>query len=211
MIRILTGLAFVLTPPLAVAQEASVAVGYTSMAGQIGNSDSDHGIAFRLGVDLIGRRHFTWSFDGGIDRLNEDHRQSTADCFLPGGSIGTCHFDSRSRDTGWSFGTIARVHPASSRVRPYLLFGLGLLHIREHLREVVTDDAGTVLPNFSIDGTFSDEALQGHLGGGVIVMPSGLPMGITVEGRTTRLFYNYSGGLQGSWNPVVMVGVRTRL
>jgi hypothetical protein len=203
-------LALLLAPaalPLS-AQRFSLGAGYTKMEGRIGDAQSDHGMIVRLGVDLVSRRHLTWSVEGGVERLNEIRRQSTTDCFLPGGGTGPCHFDSRNRDTGWSLGTTLRLAPAQGAVRPYALVGLGYLTVREHARQLVTDDGGVTLPNFTFDGHYNDQALQGHLGAGVTARPASWPVALFAEGRMTRLIHNYSGGLVGNWNPTVVVGVR---
>ncbi len=201
--------ALALSPAAASAQRAGLALGYSSMPGRIGERDSDHGVALRLGVDLAGGSRLTWGLEGGVDRLNGVHRQYSTDCVLPGGAIGTCFFDERSRDTGWSLGTLLRLHAGPPRARPYLLVGLGLLTVRNHVRTEVVDGSGNPLPNFSSKGNYGDDALQGHLGAGVTLRPSGLPVGLTVEGRATRLINNYSGGFQGNWNPSITVGVKT--
>ena len=190
------------------AQQLSLGAGYTKMEGRIGDSQSDHGMIVRLGVDLVTRRNLTWSLEGGVERLNEIHRQSTTDCFLPGGGTGPCHFDSRNRDTGWSLGTTLRMAPADGPVRPYALIGLGFLTVREHDRQLVTDENGATLPNFTFDASFNDQALQGHLGAGVTARPASWPVAIYAEGRMTRLIHNYSGGIVGNWNPTIVVGVR---
>ena len=143
-----------------------------------------------------------------MERLNLVHRQSTTTCFRPGGGTGPCHFDSRNRDTGWSLGTTLRLSPGTGPVRPYALVGLGFLTVREHQRQVVTNDAGETLDNFSFDGSFNDHALQGHLGAGITTRPAGWPVALYAEGRMTRLIHNYSGGIVGNWNPTVVVGVR---
>ena len=192
----------------AAAQQLSLGAGYTKMEGRIGDSQSDHGMIVRLGVDLVTRRYLTWGLEGGVERLNEVHRQSTTDCFLPGGGTGPCHFDSRNRDTGWSLGTTLRIAPAEGSVRPYALVGLGYLTVRERNRQVVTDDTGATLPNFTYDASFNDQALQGHLGAGVTARPASWPVALYAEGRMTRLIHNYSGGIVGNWNPTIVVGVR---
>lgn len=190
------------------AQQLSLGAGYTKMEGRIGDSQSDHGMIVRLGVDLVSRRHLTWSVEGGVERLNEIRRQSTSDCFLPGGGTGQCHFDSRNRDTGWSLGTSLRLAPAEGSLRPYAVVGLGYLTVRERNRQVVTDDTGATLPNFTYDASFNDQALQGHLGAGVTARPASWPVALFAEGRMTRLIHNYSGGIVGNWNPTIVVGIR---
>jgi hypothetical protein len=191
-----------------VAQRLSVAAGVTRMPGRLGDAGSDHGAVLRIGVDLRSGRHFSWSLEGSVERLNELRRQFVQQCVLPGGPVRSCSFDSRSRDTGWSLGTTLRVAPWMGAVRPYALVGLGFLRVREHGRTVVVDDQGTTLDNFSYDGTFNDDALQGHLGVGVAGRPTRWPVALFLEGRATRLLYNYSGGLYADWNPTAVVGVR---
>ncbi len=190
------------------AQRISLGAGYTKMEGRLGDSQSDHGTVVRVGVDLLSRAHLSLALEGGMERLNEIHRQSSTTCFLPGGGTGPCHFDSRNRDTGWSLGTTLRFAPGSGPVRPYALVGLGYLTVREHEQQVVTDDNGDRLENFTFEGSFNDPALQGHLGAGVTARPTSWPVALFVEGRMTRLIHNYSGGIVGNWNPTVVVGVR---
>lgn len=190
------------------AQQLSLGAGYTKMEGRIGDAQSDHGMIVRLGVDLVSRAHLTWGLEGAMERLNEIHRQSTTDCILPGGGTGPCHFDSRSRDTGWSLGTTLRVAPGAGPVRPYALVGVGFLTVREQERQQVTDDAGNILPNFTFDGSYNDQALQGHLGAGITARPANWPVALYAEGRMTRLIHNYSGGIVGNWNPTIVVGIR---
>ncbi len=184
------------------AQQLSLGAGSTRMEGQLGDAQSDHGIAVRLGVDLLTRTHLTGAFEGVMERLNEAHRQSTDNCILPGGGTGPCFFDSRSRDTGWSLGTTLRIAPGDGPV------GVGVLTVRQRQQQQVTDDAGNILTNFSFDGTFHAEALQGHLGAGITSRPAGWPVALHAEGRMTRVFHNDSGGLVGNWNPTFVVGVR---
>jgi hypothetical protein len=177
------------------------------MEGPIGDGQSDHGVLVRLGVDLVTRRHLTWSLEGGVERLNEVHRQSTTDCFLPGGGTGPCHFDSRNRDTGWSLGTTLRIATAEGSLRPYAVVGSATSRPRAqpasgHRRHRAT------LPNFTYDASFNDQALQGHLGAGVTARPASWPVALYAEGRMTRLIHNYSGGIVGNWNPTIVVGVR---
>ncbi len=190
------------------AQQLSLGAGYTRMEGSIGDAQSDHGLAVRLGVDLVTRGSLVWGLEGAVERLNEVHRQSTTTCILPGGGTGPCHFDSRNRDTGWSLGTTLRLMPGTGPLRPYALVGLGFLTVRTHERQQVTDNAGTTLPNFSFDGRFSDQALQGHFGAGLTARPASWPVGLFAEGRMTRLIHNYSGGIVGNWNPTIVFGVR---
>jgi|CXWL01.1.fsa_nt_gi hypothetical protein len=191
------------------AQQLSLGAGYTKMDGRIGDSESDHGVIVRLGIDLVSRAHLSWSLEGGMERLNEVHRQSTTTCvFPPGGGTGQCHFDIRNRDTGWSLGTTLRIAPNEALVRPYALVGLGFLTVREHERQLVTDDNGATLPNFTFDASFNDQALQGHLGAGLTARPAKWPVALYAEGRMTRLIHNYSGGIVGNWNPTVVVGIR---
>jgi hypothetical protein len=190
------------------AQGLSVAAGITRMPGRLGDASSDRGAILRVGMGLKSGRHLSWSVEGSVERLNEQRRQFVQQCVLPGGAIGSCSFDTRSRDTGWSLGTTLRVAPWMGAVRPYALVGLGFLRVREHGRTVAVDGQGNTLDNFSYDGTYNDDALQGHLGAGVNGRPTGWPVTIFVEGRATRLLYSYSGGLYADWNPTVVVGVR---
>ncbi len=178
------------------------------MPGRIGDSQSDHGLAVRVGVDLIGRNRLTWRLEGGVDRLNEVRRQGQSACILPGGSTGTCYFKQRNRDTGWSFGTFLRfgVRPGGSG--PYALAGLGVLTVRDRIRNEARDSTGTVLTNFSANGTSSDGALQGHLGAGFSIQPTGSRIGIGLEARSTGLLHFYSGGPQWNWSPTLLMVVR---
>ncbi len=190
------------------AQRTSVAAGYTRMPGRLGDSQSDHGLAVRVGVDLLGRNHFTWGLEGGVDRLNEIRRQGQSVCILPGGSTGTCTFHQRNRDTGWSLGTFLRFTARPGRSGPYALAGLGVLTVRDRTWNEARDSTGTLLPNFSVNGTSSDGALQGHLGAGFVIQPAGSRIGIGFEGRATALLHNYSGGLQWDTSPTFLVVVR---
>jgi hypothetical protein len=190
------------------AQQVSLGAGYTEMPGRIGDSQSEHGLLVRLGVDLRSGERFTWGLEGAIERLNEARNQTTSSCIVPGGGTGTCRLDRRSRDTGWSLGTTLRISANDAPVRPYALVGLGLLTVRTWEQQVVTDAQGGALPNFSYEGTSSDAALQGHLGAGVTTRPASWPVGLYAEGRVTRLIHNYSGGLVANWNPTLVVGVR---
>jgi hypothetical protein len=190
------------------AQRLSVGAGVTRMPGRLGDTNSDHGAILRIGVDLKSGRHLSWSVEGSVERLNEQRRQFVEQCIMPGGTIASCSFDGRTRDTGWSLGSTLRVAPWTGALRPYAVVGLGFLRIRERSRMKVVDDQGRVLDNFSSDGTFSDDALQGHLGVGVTARRAGWPVAIMLEGRATRLLYNYSGGLYTDWNPTIVLGVR---
>lgn len=202
--------ALLLTPavlPLS-AQQLSLGAGYTKMEGRLGDAQSDHGMVLRLGVDLVSRAHLTWALEGGVERLNEIHRASSTTCILPGGATGPCHFDIRSRDTGFSLATTLRLAPSGGAVRPYALVGVGYLNVRQRERQQVTDDNGTTLPNFSFDGSYNDPALQGHLGAGITARPASWPLALYAEGRMTHLIHNYSGGIVGNWNPTIVFGVR---
>lgn len=190
------------------AQRLSLGAGYTKMEGRLGDSESDHGVIVRLGVDLVTRAHLSLALEGGMERLNEIHRQSSTTCVLPGGGTGPCNFDIRSRDTGWSIGTTLRFSPGAGPVRPYALAGLGYLTVRQREKQLVTDGNGNTLPNFTFDGSYNDQALQGHLGAGVTAQPTSWPVALFAEGRMTRLIHNYSGGIVGNWNPTIVVGVR---
>ncbi len=194
----------VVSPPKPVnAQNVNVAIGYTNMPGRIGDVGSDKGIAARVGIDIRRGSHIALGLEAGLDYLNAHRIQNTTTCY----EVGTCHFDVRARDTGWSVGTILRVYPGSFQLRPYGLIGLGYLKIREHEVQFVVDDAGNPLPGFSYDSTSTDDAAQVHIGAGVATKPSRLPIDFYVEGRATRLFYNYSGGLDWSWSPTVVFGI----
>jgi hypothetical protein len=180
--------ALALTPVAGLAQAPRLTLGYTSMPGRLGEPQSDRGLAFRVGFDL--------TFD--------------ETCALPTGGTGTCHFDETARDTGWSVGTLLRIHPFGGEARPYLLAGVGFLKIRTRRVVDAVDDSGNTLPNFTSDAIYGDQALQGHLGGGVEVRPPGLPVGVVLEGRFTGLLYGYSGGPQWNWNPSIVAGVAFR-
>jgi hypothetical protein len=202
--------ALTLTPLAGLAQAPRFTLGYTSMPGRLGESQSDHGLAFRVGLDPIRGQGVSWSIEGGIDRLNEFRRTFDETCALPTGGTGTCHFDETARDTGWSVGTLLRIHPFGGEARPYLLVGVGFLWIRERRVVDATDDSGNTLANFTSDAVYGDQALQGHLGGGVEVRPPGFPVALVLEGRFTRLLYSYSGGPYWNWNPSIAAGVAFR-
>lgn len=191
------------------AQSGMVGVGYSGKTRGLGDRDSDHGPALRVGFDLVAGRWLSWSLEGGLDRFNVVNRQYSDNCFLPGEIIGTCFFKTRDRDVGWSGGTVLRLHPARSALRPYGLVGLGLLHLRQHRKSDAADAAGNPLPNFIFEAAYSTDALQAHLGAGLSIRPAGWPVRGLVEARATRVFYNYSGGLQAGWNPIVLIGVQT--
>lgn len=192
----------------AAAQRISVAAGYTRMPGRLGDSQSDHGLAVRVGLDLLGRNHLTWRLEGGVDRLNEVRRQGQSVCILPGGSTGTCTFNQRNRDTGWSLGTFLRFTARPGRSGPYAVAGLGVLTIRDRLWNEARDSTGRVLSNFSVNGTSSDGALQGHLGVGFSIQPAGSRIGIGLEGRASPLLHFYSGGPQLNWSPTLLMVIR---
>lgn len=190
------------------AQRLSISGGYSSMPGRIGSRESDRGPLLRVGVDLRTASRLSWTIEGQMERHNESRRTSTSTCVLPGGGNGNCHFTSSDRDNTWSLGSVLRYEVASGAVRPYALAGVGMLWVRTKGSTVAVDDAGTVLTNFSYDGSSTDGAAQLHLGGGVSVRPEGFPVTVLVEARATRLLYNYSGGLQWGWNPTIVVGIR---
>jgi hypothetical protein len=202
--------ALALTPVAGLAQAPRLTLGYTSIPGRLGEPQSDHGLAFRVGFDPIRGQGVSWSIEGGVDRLNEFRRAFDETCALPTGGTGTCHFDETARDTGWSVGTLLRIHPFGGEARPYLLAGVGFLKIRTRRVVDAVDDSGNTLPNFTSDAIYGDQALQGHLGGGVEVRPPGLPVGVVLEGRFTGLLYGYSGGPQWNWNPSIVAGVAFR-
>jgi hypothetical protein len=105
-------------------------------------------------------------------------------------------------------GTLLRVHPFGGDVRPYLLVGVGFLHIRQRRVGHTTDESGNTLSNS--DAVYGGQALQGHLGGGVEVRPPGFPVALVLEGRITGLLYGYSGGPDGSGSPSIAAGVAFR-
>lgn len=190
------------------AQRTSLAVGYAGIPGSLGDAQSDHGMAVRLGIDLAGARRLTWSLEGGLDRLNEVRRQGQNTCFLPSGATGTCRFDSHNRDIGWSLGSVLRLHARPGQNGPYALAGIGYLAIRQHFLSEARDSTGSLLANFSTKGTTGDGALQGHLGAGWSVRPAGSVVSVRLEGRATLLLHNYSGGPQWNWSPAVLLGIR---
>lgn len=195
-------------PSLVLGQQVRLAVGYNEMPGRLGHVRSDHGPSLRAGVDVLGGRVLTWTIEGGIDRLNEVREQFTISCVLPGGGVGPCTFKRRARDTGLSLASIFRLHAGAGAVRPYALAGFGYLRVRSPYQEEAFDPAGNPLPNFSGEGVQGDDALEGHLGGGLLIKPGNLPFGIMVEGRAIGVISNYSGGFQSNWRPLVLVGVR---
>lgn len=203
----LLGLALSLPLPAA-AQRFGVAVGYSRMTGQIGSSQSDEGLAVRAGVDLNPGSVIRFGFEAGMERQNEARWTSQSACVLPGGGQGTCHFDSRERDTGWSLAALLRAGPRSGTLRPYALAGVQFLTVRTHGRAVVTDGSGAHLPNFEYDATYGDDALGTPLGAGLLVRPRGSPIAVMLEGRTTVLLHNYSGGMQLDWSPSLVLGIR---
>ena len=74
------------------------------------------------------------------------------------------------------------------------LAGLGVLTVRDRIWNEARDSTGTLLNNFSVNGTSSDGALQGHLGAGFSIQPVDSPIGLGLEGRATALLHNYSSG-----------------
>jgi hypothetical protein len=194
-----------------IAQEATVAVGYTKMPGRLGGLFSDHGPSLRLGADLFGGSAVRFGAELGLDRLNQDRREFTQTCFLPSGGTGTCHFETLSRDLAISVSALLRLEVPTGTIRPFGVVGLGFLHVREHSRSIVTDSAGNHLTNFEFEGSSADDALQGHLGSGLAIHPRGWRIGIVVEGRLSYLIYGYSGGLVSGWMRSALAGVRLRI
>jgi hypothetical protein len=192
----------------AFAQRLGVSVGYSRMTGQIGNLESNEGIALRAGAELNPRSLFRFGVEAGMDRLNENRRFTQTTCLHPAGGTATCFFNSRDRDTGWSFAVTVRAGPTAGQVRPYLLAGLGALSVRTRSRSTVTDSTGAHLTNFEFDGTHSDGAIAAPLGAGVLFRPAGSPVGVGIEARMTPLLYSYDGGPWLSWNPSLVLSVR---
>lgn len=77
---------------------------------------------------------------------------------------------------------------------PLALAGPGVLTVRDRIWNEARDSTGTLLNNFSVNGTSSDGALQGHLGAGFSIQPVDSPIGLGLEGRATALLHNYSSG-----------------
>jgi len=195
----------------AAAQELGLAVGYTSMPGRIGDARSDHGVVARVGVSIGAGRFLRLGLEGAAEQLNRATSSALTTCVLPGGGTGPCTVEEEDRDLGLSLSGVVRVQPPGRAVRPYALLGVGLLSVRTRIRQETRDAAGNLLSNLSIEGTFTDGALQGHGGVGAEFRPAGTRVGFTVEGRLTWLVHNYSGGLQANWNPSLAAGVRFRL
>lgn len=196
----------------ALSQQVGLAAGYVRMPGRIGEFNSDHGFAARLGVYLGESSLIGVGFEVGYDRLNEVfHQSSDPNCLLPGGGAGTCTFQSWNRDMGLSASVIARLQARVGKTRPYMLAGIGVLSVREYSRSEVRDANGNRLPNFEFDGSSTDGAGLGHLGAGIVVSPGQGRPALTLEGRTTMLLHNYSGGMQFDVSPSIVVGVRMGL
>ena len=199
-------LGFLAAAPLA-AQEFSAGVGYASVTGRIGDVNSTHGPALRLGVNFPSGSHVIFGIEGGLDFFDEARYTATQSCLLPGGGTDQCFFDSRYRDRGRSLtGQIRFVLPGE-RVSPYLLLGLGILSTRTHTKSSATDSQGNDLPNFAIDGHSNDDAIQGPIGAGLVIGARGTRIRIVVEGRATPLLHNYSGGMQLDVGKSATVGV----
>jgi hypothetical protein len=194
--------------PASAAQSIGLAAGYTKIPGRLGDTRSDHGLALRLGLDLTGGRRVRLALEAGYDRLNPLANRFRTDCVLPGGGTGPCDFDRRVRDHGLSLSLLTRIRANRAAVTPYLLIGIGVLSVRTHEWQEVRDAAGTLLPNFSVDGTYTDGAAQGHLGGGLIIRGGRLPFDFTLEGRATGLLHNYSGGPATDLGPTFVLGIR---
>ena len=191
----------------AAAQEFSAAVGYTSAKGQLGEGNSTHGPTVRLGVNFRSGSQFIFSFEGGLDFLDEARYSGSQTCVLPGGGSGPCFYDTRNRDLGRSLtGQVRFVFPGE-RISPYLMLGLGILSTRTHTKGKVTDTQGNELSNFSIDAHSNDDAIQGPFGAGVAIGAPSARFRIVLEGRATPLLHNYSGGIQLDVSPSGTVGV----
>jgi hypothetical protein len=208
--RLLTAL-IVLTATLTApgfAQRLGVSVGYSRMTGQVGNPDSNEGIALRAGAELNPGSTVRFGVEAGMDRLNESRRSGQTTCVHPAGGTATCYFNSRDRDTGGSFALTLRAGPKAGQVRPYILAGLGVLSVRTRSRFTATDSTGAHLTNFEFDGTQSDGALAAPLGAGVLFRPAGSAVGVGIEARMTPLLNGYDGGPGFTWNPSVVLSVR---
>lgn len=190
-------------------QQVGVAAGYVRMPGRIGDSRSDHGLASRLGVYLGASSLIGVGFEIGFDRLNQDFSESSSPaCLLPGGGTGPCFFKSWTRDLGLSISAIAKLQTRVGRTTPYVLAGLGVMKVRTQQRSEARDENGNRLPNFEFDGSFGDGALLGHLGAGIALTPGQGRLALTLEGRTSMLIHNYSGGIQSDVSPSIVIGVR---
>lgn len=201
--------AVLLAARAAESQQVGVAAGYVRMPGRIGDSRSDHGFASRLGVYLGARSLIGFGFEMGFDRLNEDFSESSnPSCLLPVGGTGPCFLTNWTRDVGLSISAIAKLQTRVGKTTPYVLAGLGALRVRTHQRSEARDGNGNRLPNFEFDGSFGDGALLGHLGAGVAVTPGQGRLAVALEGRTSVVIYNYSGGLQSDVSPSIVIGLR---
>lgn len=197
-----------LLPTPAAAQRFGLAVGFVRMPGQIGNFDSDEGLALRLGAELNPKSVLRFGFEAGVDRLNQYRSFSQVSCLNPAGGTATCYFNSRSRDTGWSLSAILRAGPTTGSVRPYALLGVQLLSVRSKSSVVASDNTGARLPNFEYDAGTADGVLGAPLGAGLLFRPAGSPIGVSIEGRITPLLHSYSGGPALNWSPSLVLGVR---
>ena len=197
------------SPGPAAAQEIAVAAGYTSMPGRIGSDRSDHGLVVRAGAAVRAGSLVRIGIEGAIERLNLFYQHATGvDCTVPGGGVESCTFDLRNRDVGLSLAATVRLQSRTAPLAPYALVGVGFLSVRSSDRQDAWDAAGNPLPNYTSNGAFTDGALQTHMAAGVALRPVGFPVAVVLEARATRLFHNYSGGLQGDWNQSVLAGVR---
>lgn len=192
----------------AFAQRLGVSVGYSRITGRIGDLNSNEGITLRAGAELNPNSTVRFGVEAGMDRLNEHRRFTQTSCFHPAGGTATCSFNSRDRDTGWSFAATLRAGPKAGHVRPYVLAGLGVLSTRTRSSSTATDSTGAHLPNFEFDGTSSDGALMAPLGGGVLFRPAGSPIGVGIETRIIPILHNYSGGPMLEWSPSLVLSVR---
>jgi len=190
-------------------QQIGAAAGYVSMPGRIGDSRSDHGVAGRAGLYLGARSLIGVGFEIEYDRLNQIFSEfAEPNCVLPGGGTGACFFQTWNRDVGLSASVIPRLQTRVGKALPYVLAGLGVLSVREYSRTEARDAAGNRLPNFEFDGSSTDGALLGHLGAGVALWPGQGRLAILIEGRTSLVLHNYSGGMQLDRSPSLVVGAR---
>ena len=194
----------------AAAQELSAAVGYVRVTGKLGEQNSTHGPALRLGISFPSGSHVIFSLEGGLDFLDEARYTASQTCVLPGGGTGQCFLDTRNRDVGRSLTGQVRFVLPGERASPYLLLGLGILSTRTREKSVVTDAQGNVLSNFSFAGHHNDDAIQGPIGAGVAFGARGARIRIVLEGRATPLLHNYSGGMQLDVSPSGTMGVWVR-
>ncbi|MBX3148006.1 MAG: outer membrane beta-barrel protein [Gemmatimonadales bacterium] len=189
------------------AAQITVAGGYTYMPGRIGDARSEHGPTLRLDLRLVSNRWARLSVEGSVDRLNQSRIQGGNDaCLLPGNVVGRCNLDIRNRDLVLTGAVVTRFGPQGSGVNPYLLVGAGVTSVRTKLDQVGTDNAGNVLPNFTVSGTSTDGGLVAPLGAGVAIPWGG--RAFTIEARATPILHNYSGGPQFNVIPSLTVGLR---